>query len=176
MILGDISWDTIAVAVVAGVLGPALLVYANARVVAASKKVDWARQDEVAAKAAAADAALVEIQQRIAKATEVNTASIAAIKKNGETAVHLADGAYTALLRTQRVAVAAKINSEQLLLAYREGTDRPPTETERQSILTSEAEIVKLDAEIAERVKAIAISKNYNPSDPTAPPLPPPAP
>lgn len=103
-------------------------------------------------------AELLASNQLIAQLTEGNTAEIAAIKTNGEKAVHLADGAYTAAKKTERWALAGKLSADRLLVAYRRGTDDPPSAAEYAAIDQGEAMVKALDIEIAAREAALVLA------------------
>lgn len=145
---------------------------------------DNARLDKQAAEAKAAATALLASNLKIAELTEGNTVEIAAIKTNGEKAVHLADGAYTAAKKTERWALSAKLASDRMLMAYKHGTGEPPGAGEYAAIEQGEAMVKALDGEIAAREAAVALAaaeaaaaadKTFTPphGTPTTQPAPP---
>lgn len=154
------------VAPVAVVAGPVLLAALNARTASSSRREEWARQDEVAKRAAdavatrerdAADAAAkllasnVEVA-RIAKATAENVDTKLDV-------IHvLVNSNLTELLRQQLIANELLLVALREIVALHQANGRDPSAETLTAITETENKIAELKLALADRTKATQIA------------------
>jgi len=150
-----------------GILAPAWLLSRTERIHHEDREADWARQDQVAAKAEKAAADLAKSQKMIAdKAAEAaelllaNNERVARTQQetNGKLdVIHtLVNSNMTAAMQSEFDAVARELAMMREVAALKQAAGQEPSPETLAAISATEAKLHELDAALADRAKAQA--------------------
>jgi hypothetical protein len=143
-------WVAIIVAC-SSLTGPLLLNILNSRSLRQLKHDDYAREDLVAARAAAATAQLQSSQEAIIAAAATTNGRLDAIHT-------LANSHYTAALQGELAAVEREVEMMREVAALRQAAGSEPSDGAISAIRNTELRIVELGATIKQRLEQTALA------------------
>lgn len=130
----------------AGMIGPVLLAIVGSRSRRAEKEQDWAREDEVAARAAKTAAALLA-------ATDRTGAKVEQVDGKVDVIHTLVNSGMTAAIESELEATVLSLASMREVAALRKETGRKPSTSTLAAIKAAEQRLALLRKTLAERAK-----------------------
>lgn len=157
------SGAVIVVALISAIVGPSVLAFFTGRQRANEKKLDWARQDEVAAQAAKAATALVEGQkeaaellvvanERVAEAAESTSAKLDVIHT-------LVNSNMTAAMQAELDATVREVAMMKEVIRLNQVAGSKPSADARATLKATEEKISELKATLSDRLKQTKVAE-----------------
>jgi len=146
---GSAEITTLAAVLVTSLISPAVLAYLTNRSRSADKKLDWEREDKVAAKAEEAAKLLLQSNKAVAKIAADNTEKMLF----GLERIHtLVNSDMTAARSEQRDQARLTLAGLRKIIRLDEDAGREPSQDDLDAIEAAEKTIKKLDIILADRL------------------------
>lgn len=138
------DWNTLSIALIAGLLSPMLLAYFTGRQRRAEKLEDYIRQDQVAERAARAVVAVAQVGMATNSKLEV---------------IHgLVNSSLTSAMQSEHDAIAAQLILLKELTQIRKDAGKEPSTETISALGALEAKLAELTIHLAERAKQAEVA------------------